>query len=1184
MDVTHGQHKWWKGKEMRRHNGRFKRHNHQKNIKYSKSKLKSGCPVRVPAVPPACPEKLIARRGRRSPTKKGNGKFRKLDFSSSEEDGGWFAKSRKPKKSFQKPAPKKCVDAKTRKTSSYYPGGTFSTKTITYSTRYNFDKEDVDDDEDAKDEGDDFESTKTFTINTTPIIDTRNTDISASRTIYSETASTQSEIISSEWNIVSSIQSSSVSLPSSQTFSSSSATVGLNELLGRRDSSSLVMNEQPPTVSTQWRSSNTDSAASMSTAESIAPTSTWKNSVPSQLPSAGSLDDIMKGNKAKSLIAPSLPSQWTGGRSSLVVDSQGPLYPGLFPDLVGKSILPNTKTTPPYDDKQKTQNRDVVGTNLFTDQTFSPTSVLSEIKTTTALTTTTPATPTTTTPPTPTTTQTTTTPSTTTPITTTSRTSTTTTSETTTSLSTRQRWEPILNDKKYSSENSGQPQSTDSTLLTRTWKNEVSPELPPSVGSLDDILGNNAGAKSSSASTTVGSSSSVDEGGKVLSLDDLLRSKNSNDNSNKDKGGSSNDDASKMTMPPFLAAVTVPEQKKALPDIKTPPPINIPKFEDRILYTNAANTFPTVQYTLNADLFTKKSTEQAIIPQNPIVNIPKFDEKNIFINTRMTPPEFIVQTLNADLFTKKSTEQAIIPQNPIQVPKFDERNIFVNTRMTPPEFVVQTINPDFFTKKAITEQTDSPTKSVPQIDEKLLWAHTKTTSANIDTMTPNQISSEIQSTLTAETTFSTESSTRTHRRGGASDNNKKETPQNVADTSPQATQTTNTNLNDLLKTTQLEQQTTTKNAIMTDTSLESSKAKSAESTIGTTKISLLDLVPAGVDKSASTINPLNQFYTTKNSLTDQSPGAKFSSEENSQKNDKRAEESGKSSTIKEVVTENGRSSATNRYPLSSQRPLINNNAKSEASSGTDSSQRPTASAPNLIDLIATSGPAVDNKKGEAADEKNKSPLNDLLLRNSSETEITFSVTSSNTKYQPLPPNNNFHKESADATPPPAKTINPDGSVNNREQRGNEKTPASDKGGGSLNDLVSTQKVIAEATRPPAADPAGAKPMSPEAKEEDDHRKYVFYLMFGTSNCNCGTSPNVTVNRISASSNTTGDIKWVGGADSAGSLSDGDGGTFFIGYRKGPGKGAEEKAVQPMFEIKMEKEERACNSIYSSFFK
>lgn len=1146
MDVTNGQHKWWKGKEMRRLERRSKRHNyHNKN--YKKTKLKSGCPVSVPAMLPPCPAKLTAaKRGRRSPHKKGSGKFRKQDFSSSEEDVGWFARFRKPKKAARKTAaPKNCIDSKTRKTSSYYPGGTYSTKTTPYSTTYNGDREEIEDEEENS------ASSETFTINTTPIIDIRNIEISASRTIYSETASMLS-VISSERIPVSPIQS-SVSSPtttSSQTFTASSlATVGLNELLnaggGRRDSS-LVMNEQPSAAvrsSAQWRSSITDGAASMSTsaistAESIAPTSTWKNSVSSargdsSLSAGGSLDDIIRGNNnVKSSIAPSLSSEWSGGSSQ--IDALGSRL-GSIPKFEEKTALPFTKTTPLV---ENTQNRDSsTGKNAFTEQTILPTVILAETKTS----------PSTTTTPTTTTTSTTATSTT----TTTSKPS---TASETTSASTRRRWEPISKDKKEVAENEDtlspslkNTGSTGSIEVTRTWKSDL-----PSRGGLDEILRNDApGAKSSisSAATTVVSSKTVEESRKVPNLDDLLRSKSSNDNSNK---GNSDDALKNTWIPIFFSAVTVPEQSK-------PPPFIIPKFDSQNLITNNnVVTFPNVVFTLHPDLFTKKSTEQTNTPQNPLDNLPKFDTNNIFTNTRMTTPAFSFQTVNLDYLVKKVT----------------------------------------------SEQTESPkVNNVPQIDEKLLWAHTKTTStsANVGTSKNQKASPQLPQTATTLTDVETTSASETtlsHRSRGRGDlisNEKKETPENVAE----ITKTAEIKLNDLLTTRMDLELRTTKIIPSVDNNVQSTSAK----TVGTTKISLLDLVTsAGQEKSVSTINPLNQLYTTRNSLLDQSPSARVSSEENS-KNDKRTEESVKWSTIKEVVTENGRSSATYSTvvePIGSQGPSTNNNkAKSEASSATDSNQR-TTRAPNLIELIAASGPAVDNKKGEA-DDKNKSPLNDLLGAKSvspNGKEITFSdksVTASDTKYQPPPPtseaSNNFHKASADATPPPAKTINPPGSVNNLEQRGNEKTPAADKRG--LNDLVATEKVVAasEATRLPlpqssrGAETAGANPLTPaEAKEDEHHRKYVFYLMFGSSNCNVcpgAAPPKVTVNRISGSANDTGDIKW---ADSAGSLSDGEGGTFFIGFRKGPGKAAGDKIIQPMLEIKMDKEERACNSIYSSFFK
>jgi hypothetical protein len=1272
MDVTHGQHKWWKGKEMRRLKARYKRHNYQ-NKSYKKTKLKAGCPVSVPAVLPPCPAKLTAsRRGRRSYKKKG--KFKKLDSSSSEEDDGWFARFRKPKKAARKALPKKCVDAKTRKTSSYYPGGTYSTKTITYSTRTvtypskpNFDREDTEDEEDKTDKEDnDSESSTTFEINTTPIIDIRNIDISASRTIYSETASTLSER-GSVWSIQSSVS----SPMASQTFTTapSSATVGLNDLLnaGRRDSS-LVMNEWPPAVSasSQWRSSikdaSTSTATAISPAESIAPTSTWKNSVASGLPprgdsssSGGSLDDIIRGNKdVKSLIMPSLSSEWSGTGNTLQIDALGsrsiapssaattlsssknveesrkvpnlddmlrtkssndapkstwlPTLPaatvseqsktlpdikttpinipssgGSLDDIIkgnnnakssikpspssewsgsgntlqidellrrsgdsspkfdDKSILPYTKTTPLV---ENTQNRDATGKNAFTDQTILPTIVAT--KTTSISTSTSASTSTTTSPTTPTSSK----------------------PSTASEATTRRRWDAISNDKKetsgeseidvpQSTKNSAASGSTEAIETLRTMQNGVTSALLSRESSLDEILRNpeKSSITTSSAATTLSSFKNVEETRKVPGLDDLWRTKSSNDNSNEDKNSSP-----KNTWLPFFPAVTVPEQSKPLPDVKTPP-INLPRFDERNLFTNAV-TFPNVYYTLDPDLFTKKSTEQTNIAQNPIANLPKFDPNNNFVNIRMTLPDFNLQTMNLDFLLKK-----------------------------------------------VTEQTESPTmKTAPQIDPKLLWAQTKTTftsSANIDFgKTINQKGllpqvTEPPTTLTAaETTSTPETTLGSISRGRENliSNDKRETPETVADTTKQSTKAAQLNLNDLLTTgttrTGLELQTTNK-VSFADNTLQFTRPKNAEISYGTTKNSLLEFASAGQEK---TINPSNQLYTTRNFPVDGILGTK----EESLKNDKRTEEA-KSSTIKEVVTENGRSSATySAEPLSSPN---NNKAKSEASSGPDSSQRPTGT-PNLIDLIATSGPAVDNKRGEA-DEKTKSPLNDLLGAKSDQLgpnrkEITFSgtdksVTSADTKYQPPPTkseSSNFHTAGADATPAKsAETINPPGFPNNR---GNENTPAADKRGGSLNDLLATQKATAasEATRSPlsGADPAGVKPLTPaEAKEEDSHRKYVFYLMFGNPNCNCpgGAPPKVTVNRISPSANDTGDIKWAGGggADSAGSLSDGEGGTFYIGFRKGPaGKAAGDKVIQPMIEIKMDKDEKACNSIYSSFFK
>ena len=1204
MDVTHGQHKWWKGKEMRRLQARFKRHNHH-NKSYKKTKLKSGCPVSVPAVLPLCPAKLTAaKRGRRSPHKKSNGRFKKqFDFSSSsEEDDGWFARFRKPKKAARKAVPKKCVDAKTRKTSSYYPGGTYSTKTFTYATRivtqppkYN-DREDTEDEEDDGN-GENSASSVTFEINTTPLIDIRNIDISASRTIYSETASP--------------IQSSFSSPMASQTFTTapSSATVGLNDLLnpGRRNSS-FVMNEKPPavTASSQWSSSIKDAVtsttAAISSSESITPTSTWKNSIASGLPprgdlssSVGSLDDIIRGNNnakssimpsseswgaagstsqndalgsrliasssaattlsssknveesrrvpnlddilrtrssidnsndapkstllpilpgvtvpeqskaipdikttpisggslddiikndAKSSIRPSPSSEWSSASSTLQIDSILKRSGENSPKFEDRTILLNTKMTPPV------ENREATGQNFFTDQTILPTTV--ETKTT--------------------------------PMSSTTAKPLTTASEATT----RRRWEPVSNDKKdttneaeidvpQSTKNSGSSESIEPTRASST--------LLPRGGSLDEMLRNPE--RSSPALSTDSSSKNVEQSKNIPGLDDLLRTKSWTDNSNDGKITSP-----KNTWLPFIPPVTVPEQSKALPDIKTPP-INLPTFDVQNIFTSAI-TYPSVYYTINPDLFTKKSTEQPIA-QNPIFNLPKFDPNINYVNTRMTPPEFSLQTMNLDFLIKKVT---------------------------------------------MTEQTDSPSmKTMPTIDEKLLWAQTRTTSTSGDSgKTINQKGSplvtEPPTTLTtAEVTSDTTLHQRSHGRGHSTTNDKQETPEKVTE---QSTKSAQLNLNDLLNTgsTRIESDLkTTSKASFADNNLHSTTYKNSENSFGSSKNSLLE--------SISTINPLNQLHTTK--LEE-----KVSSEANS-KSDKRTEGGGKS--LKEVVTENSRSSSE---PLTSQGPSPNNN---KASSDLNQKQTTGASS-NLIDLIATSGSPLDNKRGEA-DDKTKSPLNDLL--GPGRKEITFSgtdksVTSADTKYQPPPTkseSSNFHTAGADATPAKsAETINPAGSPNNM---GNENTPAADKRGGSLNDLLATQKATAasEATRSPlpGADSAGVKPpTTAEAKEEDQNRKYVFYLMFGNPSCNVcpgAAPPKVTINRISGSSNNTGDIKWAdaGGADSPGSLSDGEGGTFYIGYRKGPaGKAAADKMIQPMIEIKMDKEERSCNSIYSSFFK
>jgi hypothetical protein len=97
-------------------------------------------------------------------------------------------------------------------------------------------------------------------------------------------------------------------------------------------------------------------------------------------------------------------------------------------------------------------------------------------------------------------------------------------------------------------------------------------------------------------------------------------------------------------------------------------------------------------------------------------------------------------------------------------------------------------------------------------------------------------------------------------------------------------------------------------------------------------------------------------------------------------------------------------------------------------------------------------------------------------------------------------------------------------------------------------------------------------------EEDYHRKYVFYLTFGTSNCNVcpgASQPKISINRNFTANDTSG-INWTG---SEGSMADGKGGSFYIGYRKN----GEQKAIDPIMEVKMNKEERSCNSVFSSFF-
>jgi len=371
-------------------------------------------------------------------------------------------------------------------------------------------------------------------------------------------------------------------------------------------------------------------------------------------------------------------------------------------------------------------------------------------------------------------------------------------------------------------------------------------------------------------------------------------------------------------------------------------------------------------------------------------------------------------------------------------------------------------------------------------------------------------------------------------------------------------------------------------------------------------------------------------------------------------NDKKTDEPIQVTTMKErivsnKVTEDYRTTATNSA-INSQGSSNNNNIKNEASSANalassssyfTSSQPPNrgySSSPstsdrmeqvstNKVGVTSSETSGVDNKKSES-DEKNKSSLSDLLTERRTKSngddqngkEITFSVAdksvptvsgSSDTKYYPPPPkneptaNNNFHKPGADTTPPPAKTletINPHSSVNNWEQRSNEKIPSTDKSSGSLNDLLSTKvepgvKWSGTSSVGPPAPPAPGSPEGPHSQEDDVHRKYVFYLLFGNSNCNCpGNSPSgpaisapkVSVNQV-FNANGTRDIKWVDG-NSAGALDDGEGGSFYIGYRKGGGaKGSEKKAgeqeiiIQPRIEIKMSKEERACNSVFSSFF-
>jgi hypothetical protein len=290
------------------------------------------------------------------------------------------------------------------------------------------------------------------------------------------------------------------------------------------------------------------------------------------------------------------------------------------------------------------------------------------------------------------------------------------------------------------------------------------------------------------------------------------------------------------------------------------------------------------------------------------------------------------------------------------------------------------MNLDFLINKGTTEPTESPDmKTVPTIDLKLLWAQAKTTSRLANIETSNTINQKVSprvteppTTLTtAEATSDTTIRQRSQGRGHSTSSDKTETPEKVTE---QSTKTAQINLNDLLNTgtTRIELDIkTTNKASLADNN------KNSENSFGTTKNSLLE--------SGSTIN----LRTTK--LEE-----KVSSEANS-KNDKRTEEGGKSWTVKEIVAENSQRSSAE--PLSSQGPSPNNN---KASSGSDLIQKQTTGASNLIDLIAASGSPLDNKRGEA-DEKTKSPLNDLL--GASRKEITFSgadksVTSADTKYQP----------------------------------------------------------------------------------------------------------------------------------------------------------------------------------------
>ncbi|XP_059474714.1 serine-rich adhesin for platelets-like [Neocloeon triangulifer] len=159
MNVTNGQHGWWRGMEMRRYRP------NKKSIS-----LKEGCPVRVPL--PPCPEKLKDRRTRRSPHhgggfRKGN-YFRRgnNDGSSSEEDDKRSAASRGKMYKGPNSNQRRCIDQKSKETKVYYiqdVSTVFMTATVT-SNVYVTNSRDIEE-RDEEEEG----SSVQFSINTSPV-------------------------------------------------------------------------------------------------------------------------------------------------------------------------------------------------------------------------------------------------------------------------------------------------------------------------------------------------------------------------------------------------------------------------------------------------------------------------------------------------------------------------------------------------------------------------------------------------------------------------------------------------------------------------------------------------------------------------------------------------------------------------------------------------------------------------------------------------------------------------------------------------------------------------------------------------------------------------------------------------------------------------------------------------------